>query len=182
VTGVRACSTALANWRFCPLCGAEFAAASDVAVSCDRCGFAEYAHSRPTVSGICVNDAGAVLLGRRAREPGVGCWDIPGGYLLEAEEPERGLRREILEETSVRVTALLYFGAWSDFVVHATLNLIWVCRVVGEAHAGDDLGSVEWLPTDHLPAIDDFAYHNAGRAVRCWLDRGMPMPRSMRGH
>src|SRR5258707_15639717 len=43
-------------------------------------------------------------------------WGLPGGWLKHAESPEKGLAREVLEETGlkVRVDALLGAEFWGD--------------------------------------------------------------------
>nr|WP_055508457.1 NUDIX domain-containing protein [Nonomuraea pusilla] len=44
-----------------------------------------------------------LLLIRRGRPPGEGLWSIPGGRLEAGESDAEGLRREVLEETGLRV-------------------------------------------------------------------------------
>ncbi|MCA9951960.1 MAG: NUDIX domain-containing protein [Anaerolineales bacterium] len=45
-------------------------------------------------------------------------WDIPGGHVEPRETPEETVRREIYEETAVRVTNLRPF-AHKKFTIHA---------------------------------------------------------------
>lgn len=44
-----------------------------------------------------------VLLARRAREPAIGEWSLPGGVVELGESLEEALSREVLEEASVRI-------------------------------------------------------------------------------
>ncbi len=44
-----------------------------------------------------------VLLVKRGREPGLGIWSIPGGVVLFGEPLEEAVRREVMEETGIRV-------------------------------------------------------------------------------
>ena len=46
---------------------------------------------------------GRVLLGRRAREPFQGSWELPGGYVELAEHPTDAARREFREEIGLEV-------------------------------------------------------------------------------
>lgn len=116
----------------------------------------------PGVSGVVVDDAGRLLLGRRAD---TGSWAIVSGILDPGEEPAAGLAREVLEETGVRVTveALTAVsvtppvdypnGDRSQFV-----DLCFVCRPVSReaaaaAHVADDESlDVAWFAPDDLPA------------------------------
>ena len=91
-------------WRFCPRCATELDRAHVPArVECPACGFVGHANSSPCVGVVVEDEAGRVLLARRAIEPYRGMWDTPGGYLEEGEHPLDGLRRELLEETGLTV-------------------------------------------------------------------------------
>ena len=82
----------LESWEHCPRCGASVEPLEDGArIECGNCGFA-YASSKPTASGLVLDDDGRVLLARRAIEPDKGKWDLPGGFLDEGEDPRDALR------------------------------------------------------------------------------------------
>ena len=55
-----------------------------------------------SVGGVVLRD-GRVLLARHTYGAGKGCLIIPGGYVQMGESPEDALRREVYEETGVRV-------------------------------------------------------------------------------
>ena len=55
---------------------------------------------RVSVKGIVVDEQGCLLLAREND----GMWDMLGGGLEHEEEPLEGLRREVLEETGIKVT------------------------------------------------------------------------------
>ena len=66
------------------------------------CGEEYWANAIPGVQGILERD-GRVLLARRGREPRLGFWDLPGGFLHETEGAADGLRREFREETGLEI-------------------------------------------------------------------------------
>jgi 8-oxo-dGTP diphosphatase len=79
-----------------------------------------YDHPRPAVTVDIVvfaraGDALRVLMIRRKSDPFAGRWALPGGF-LEIDEPiEAGARRELQEETGVKVEGpLSLLGVWGD--------------------------------------------------------------------
>ncbi len=65
--------------RFCPFCAAPLGPVVDGAQACPGCGRPFY-HNAAPCSAVLVEDAGRVLLARRAVDPGAGLWDLPGGF------------------------------------------------------------------------------------------------------
>jgi hypothetical protein len=103
------------GWKFCTTCGGPLAAAleSHGPQRCDACGAEHFRNSKPCAGALIARD-GRVLLARRAVEPFKGHWDIPGGFLHENEHPEDGVRREILEETGLRVQLAGLLGIYMN--------------------------------------------------------------------
>ena len=89
----------------CPHCGGRLAT-TDVDgrehFSCDDCDRTVW-HNPVPCANVAVVDGDAVLLVRRAAEPGVGDWTIPGGHLERDESPAEGAARELREETGLAV-------------------------------------------------------------------------------
>src|SRR3954465_8803970 len=84
----------LDGWRVCPRCGHELEKRELGHLGCPGCGSEYYANSAPAVQGVLERD-GRVLLARRAIEPRLGYWDLPGGVLEEGEGPLDGARRGV---------------------------------------------------------------------------------------
>ncbi|MEV7961526.1 NUDIX hydrolase [Oerskovia paurometabola] len=116
----------------------------------------------PGVSGVVIDDAGRLLLGRRAD---TGQWAVVSGILEPGEDPAVGLAREVLEETGVAV----YVDALTGVTVTPPveypngdrsqyLDLCFLCRPVSPAaaaaaHVADDESlAVAWFAPDDLPA------------------------------
>lgn len=166
----------LDGWRHCPRCASALAH-DDGRVECPACGFVHWAHSAPAVSAFVSDGEERVLLARRAHDPDAGLWDAPGGFLEEGEDPLDGLRRELLEETGLRVEPGPFVGAFVD--VYGTgpeappvLNLVWEVSVAGgEAAPADDVSELRWFPREELPPEGDFAFRWLAPSLRVWIEQ-----------
>lgn len=163
----------LDGWRFCPKCG-ESIVRDDGRAACSGCGFVAYANSAPTASALVTDEAGRLLMARRAVDPYRGLWDLPGGFLEEGEDPIAALQRELREETGLAIEPLDFLGAYVDWYgpergegVQATLNLYWTARAVtGEPRAADDVAELRWFGPDELPG--ELAFSNLSTVLEAW--------------
>jgi 8-oxo-dGTP diphosphatase len=78
-----------------------------------------YEYPRPALTADCVvfalaEDHLQVLLVERASAPYQGAWALPGGFLDEGETLEQAARRELEEETGLKVKSLAQLGAFDD--------------------------------------------------------------------
>jgi 8-oxo-dGTP diphosphatase len=160
---------ALEGWTHCPRCGATLAGDAK-RLECGACGFVAYANPVPAACAVCLDDAGRILLTRRAFEPYAGMWDLPGGFLEEREHPLDALRRELLEETGLEVEQVEWFGAFLvPYDGRTVLNLVWTARVAaGEPHAADDVSELGWFARDELPPLEEVAM---AEALAAWLEQ-----------
>jgi 8-oxo-dGTP diphosphatase len=162
----------LDGWKHCPRCGADLER-HDRMAECPN-GHRFYASPQPTACALCVDDAGRLLLARRAGPPFDGAWDLPGGFCEEGEHPRDTIGRELLEETGLTVEPQEFVGVWVDTYgdeegAPSTFNLYWTARVVGgEMEAADDVSELAWFAPDELPG--EFAFHIAD-VVNLWLGR-----------
>jgi 8-oxo-dGTP diphosphatase len=148
---------------------------------------------RPVVGvGGVVIEGGRALLIRRGSQPLRGEWSIPGGTLELGESLERGVARELLEETGLEVRVLelievfdrvykgddaaggsppVRTGPKYHFVIADYL-----CeRISGEAVAGSDVTDVAFAREDELGA-----YALTQTATRI-LRKAFAMERARRG-
>jgi ADP-ribose pyrophosphatase YjhB (NUDIX family) len=149
---------ALDDWRFCPIC-AEAIEKVDDRAECRACGYVGYANAVPAAEAVCFDDRGGVLLGRRARDPGAGLWDLPGGFMHEDEHPLDALRRELREETALEIEPAHFLGHWLEpYDSRIVLCLAWTGHAHGTARAGDDLVEVRWFEPEELPPPHGLAF------------------------
>jgi 8-oxo-dGTP diphosphatase len=79
-------------------------------------------------------------------------WGLPGGWLKHAESPEKGLMREVYEETGLRVRVEHLLGA--DFWGSSQLDLLFRCSVEsGIVQSSDETGLHRWVMPEQLPEL-----------------------------
>ncbi len=104
-------------------------------------------------------DSPKVLLIQRGKDPFAGCWAFPGGFVEAGETLLAAAKRELLEETSVKILELeqLYTAGdpgrdprgWTISVAF----LAFVDRQKIKPKAADDAAAVKWFALDDLPAL-----------------------------
>jgi 8-oxo-dGTP diphosphatase len=171
----------LHGWRLCPRCGVELdLGLAPARVSCPACSLVVYANPKPTVCALIVDNAGRLLLARRAVEPFVGFWDLPGGFIEEGEHPLDALRRELLEETGLEIEPGAFHSVWMDTYgpaagAESILNLYWEARIVsGTMRPADDVSELRWFAPDDLPPREQLAFTTFADALAAWRIKRQP--------
>ncbi len=154
---------------YCPLCATDLVQAEvegRLRHRCPSCDFVLYLNPACAAAGIVVDEAGRVLLIRRAIQPGKGLWALPAGYQDVDEDPRETVAREVGEETGLDVEVGELFDV--VFMPHnprKPANLVaYLCRVRGgELRAADDAEEAVFFDLDDLP--DDIAFENRERLL-----------------
>lgn len=124
----------------------------------------------PGAAAVVYDDAGRVLLGRRAD---TGQWTLITGIIDPGEHPGEAVAREVLEETGVkvRVEHLVSVDVVGPMTfpngdVCSFLSLVFRCRYVsGEARVNDDESAdVRWFGLDELPELNPLHRKHAENA------------------
>jgi len=112
----------------------------------------------PCVGAVVLDDAGRLLLVRRGHDPHAGLWSLPGGRVEDGESDEQAVRREVLEETGLRVSAGAVVGRVripAGAVVYDVVDLMCTVDPPGQQPvAGDDATDVvlaDAAALDQLP-------------------------------
>jgi len=159
------------DYKYCPRCTARLKK-RDKAFECPECGMTIYMNSAPTAAILIVRHD-QVLLARRADEPFKGQYDIVGGFLEYGEHPVAGVRREVQEETGLRVKVLDLLGVYMDTYGprgKRTLNFYYVGSISsGRMRAKDDVAQLKWFPLDELPPLAFRSQAAAVRDLRKWV-------------
>ncbi|MER6949764.1 NUDIX domain-containing protein [Nonomuraea sp. NPDC000554] len=107
--------------------------------------------------GAIIFDASArLLLIRRGRPPDEGLWSIPGGRVEPGESDAAAVRREVLEETGLRVTVGALMGAVDRPGPGGATYAIRDYRATvasGTLTAGDDAVDARWYPLDEVARL-----------------------------
>lgn len=80
-----------------------------------------------SVAGVVVDDQGRALIIRRRDN---GQWEPPGGVLEHGETIEDGLRREVYEETGLKIEPGPLTGVYQN-MRHHIIALVFLCRPIG---------------------------------------------------
>ncbi|WP_083977605.1 NUDIX domain-containing protein [Kitasatospora azatica] len=95
-----------------------------------------------SVAGAVVREDGRVLAIRRADN---GTWEPPGGVLELSETVEDGVRREVYEETGIKVSVERLTGVYKN-VSRGIVALVFRCRPEGgQEQLSDESTAVAWL-------------------------------------
>lgn len=116
----------------------------------------------PSVHGVVLNDDRAMLVHRREDHL---FWALPGGKLEPGESITDCLRREMSEETGLRVVPEKLLGVFSSpqyllsvgEMVFQPLLIVFLCRVSGGALTPNSESlSFEWLDRENIETCDTF--------------------------
>ena len=102
--------------NYCSTCGAKLILKeeSDSHSSyCPSCEKPIYKDPKVATCTLVTNAENAILLAKRALEPGLGKWALPGGYVNLGEVVETAAKREILEETGILCEITKLLGVFS---------------------------------------------------------------------
>lgn len=105
-----------------------------------------------------VNNQQEILLIQRLKEPFKDYWALPGGFVDKDEDLEDAAKRELEEETSIKIDALQQFRAYGkpdrDPRGH-TVSILFYGTVDEKtiAIAQDDAKSVKWFSLNDLPLL-----------------------------
>lgn len=155
--------------RFCLRCGTRLVPRDDhgsLRPTCPKCGFIYYRNPVPAAGVILARD-GEVLLVRRRYAPRAGAWCLPAGFMEYGETPEHCARRELYEETGLRVRLTGLFGVYAGFDdprVRAILILYTAKRLGGRLTPGDDALAAKFFPLTRLPRAIAFEAHRRALA------------------
>jgi len=124
-------------YSFCPVCSntlTEGFIEGRMRMQCPACGWIHYRNPLPVAVAYAVNRHNELLVIRRAHEPAINEWALPGGFLEEGEEPHEGCLRELMEETSLEGNIERLIGVYHRHVELYGSLLVVAYKVVVSDH------------------------------------------------
>ena len=148
------------KFRFCPLCGGELiplASGQDRGrLGCRQGHFVHYDNPAVTAFAL-VERGGRYLVLERGQEPYQGCWELPGGFVEAGERPAEAVRREIFEETGLRVETPSIIGAYTSRYGDDgkwTVDVAFHCQApLGDLRLSAESSGAAWVSIEQVPPL-----------------------------
>jgi 8-oxo-dGTP diphosphatase len=123
-----------------------------------------YEYPRPAVSADCAVFGIAsgilnILLIQRGNDPFKGKWSLPGGFMNMDENAEECAKRELFEETGLKITDVEQLHTATDVDRDPrgrVVTVVYMAFVKPELHtvkAGDDASNAKWFPVSEIPLL-----------------------------
>jgi ADP-ribose pyrophosphatase YjhB (NUDIX family) len=127
--------------------------------------------------GVFVFDKDKILLVKRAQEPALGIWTVPGGLVELGEDLEHAAHREIMEECGIAIRLLGNIDVYeyirtdnrSRVKYHYVIVEFLAEYLSGELVAGSDVEQARWLRQREVMDIE------TTEATRSLLEKAIRM-------
>jgi len=147
-------------FNYCPACRSSDISFGDMKkVSCRDCSFTYYHNVAAAVAVILEYDNKIVLI-KRAKEPGKGKLDLPGGFVDPKESAEEAVIREIKEELRIVLKEPRYLGSYPNIykyqdVFYNTCDLFFYSKIDAPPADFDKTEIAELVLINPLEIPDD---------------------------
>jgi len=107
------------------------------------------------VDGIVLCKTGIILVKRKNHPKG---WALPGGFVDIGETVENAVKREVFEETGLRIEIVRLFNVYSDPLRDERghcVSIVYICRSLDEKSipcGGDDAAEAKIFDLNSLPS------------------------------
>ncbi len=140
------------NTKFCGVCGAPMRKHTDISKRCTNCG-KEVWPQLATAIIVLVRRGDSILMVHPHNLKG-DYYGLVAGFVETGETLEECVRRELMEETGVRVTNIRYFGSQPWPYPCGLMVGFHADYVEGEVHLQrSEIARGGWFSRDNLPAI-----------------------------
>lgn len=147
----------LSNWRnfstYCGKCGSKTKSSKkERAQICENCNNIIYPRISPAII-VSVVKKSKILLGRSERFPGK-MYSVLAGFADIGESLEECVKREVYEETNIKIKNVKYFGSQAWPFPDSLMIAYTAEYKSGEIKIdNDELSDAKWFDQDNLPEI-----------------------------
>ncbi len=160
--------------RYCPSCGmSQLSFTENKKFTCSACGFTLY-HNVASAVAVLVQFQDKILFVKRAKDPGKGMLDLPGGFTDPRENAETTCARELQEELMLTIEphSLTYLGSLPNTylykdILYYTLDLFYQIKLEEKPSfklQEDEILEVVWLSLEELN-LTDLAFESQQEAL-----------------
>lgn len=105
--------------------------------------------------GAIVVHGGALLMVQRAEPPAAGKWSVPGGRVEAGEWIVDAVRREVLEETGLKIEVAELAGIFEVPGDPHYVVMDYLATVLDDSppRAADDAAAVAWVPLEDISSL-----------------------------
>jgi len=146
------------EYRFCPLCATPLVWHTQLEdggekqrLRCSACGWTHWNNPTPVLAAIVEDGDGRVLLARNAAWPPQ-MFGLITGFMEAGESPQKGVVREVKEETNLDALETGLIGAY-EFLRMNQVIIAYHVRVQGQVRLSPELLDYRWY---------------APQAIKCW--------------
>lgn len=148
--------------RFCGSCGGRLVhSGKERMLFCPSCGIQTYPAIAPVVI-VAVYDGDRLLMSKYKGQKD-SSYILLAGFVEVGETPEEAARREVFEETGIRIRNIRYYGS-QPWGYSSSLLMGFYAELDGDAAITveeDELSEACWIPRDQIRAVyDDFSLTN----------------------
>jgi len=148
----------LEKFKYCPVCGSRhFETSSFKSKKCENCGFEYFMNPSASSVAFILNKQGELLVERRKNEPAKDTLDLPGGFADIGETSAEGVKREVEEETGLKVTRTEFLFSLPNVYRYSgmdipTLDMFYLCEVqdTSTLRANDDAAECMWVKIEDI--------------------------------
>ena len=159
------------QFNCCPACGSgDIVFDENKKIICRECAFT-YFHNVAAAVGVILEYDGKIVLIKRAKEPGRGKLDLPGGFIDPNESAEEAVVREVKEEINIDIKEPEYLGSYPNIykyqdVLYHTCDLFFYSRidVLPVEFSKTEVEELVLLRPSEIPA-DKIAFESVKRAL-----------------
>ncbi len=165
---------------FCPGCASRELHFEMKNLRCKDCGFVYFQNPAAAVGVIISREQQTeILLAVRARDPGRGYYDLPGGFVDPGESLEQALVRELAEELGPQIsghlsTPVYLLSSHNNYPykqkMYPVCDVFFSTELLSEVAlvAADDVESFVWCGLDEI-RFEHVAFPSVREALSSWL-------------